>query len=65
MNIKSTIKTVIGCVVVVAALGVGNAAFAGPYCITEYGAYYLGLRMPSGISCYVDTYWGRVWGFAN
>jgi hypothetical protein len=65
MNIKNTIKAVIGSVVVVAALGVGNAAVAGPYCITPFGTYYLGLFMPSGASCYVYTHLGTAWGYAN
>lgn len=65
MNIKNTIKTVIGSIVVVAALGVGNAAVAGPYCMTPFGTYYIGIFMPSGVSCFVNVGPNTVWGYAN
>ncbi|MFP3677159.1 hypothetical protein SB725_08500 [Pseudomonas sp. SIMBA_041] len=66
MNIKNTIKAVIGSVVVVSALGAGNAAFAGPYCMTPFGTYYIGIMMPSGAPCWVGhPIYGPVSGNAN
>jgi hypothetical protein len=64
MNVKTKIKTVISAIAVAAAMGVGSNAFAGPYCVTPFGTFFLG-PMPAGISCWVNVGPTVVYGFAN
>jgi hypothetical protein len=64
MNINNKIKALLGVVVVAGALGFGSTAFAGPYCVTPAGAYYL-YPMPAGSSCYVNIGGFIYYGYAN